>query len=321
MRLDETSTRWRSRGRDLRRTAWLLVALASLIAGIAASAWSLGCRRPTATCRYVPKAVGASTAGVTERRPSIAHAHNDYQHARPLHDALEHGFTSVEADVWWHRQRIKVSHYGFTFKGLLSRLYLDPLQERVNQLGSVHGDNERFTLWIDIKDDNPALARALRELLDRYPMLSRRDGTQQRGGMVDVVLTGHEDVKRRVVGEGGSSPATRDSLRFDGPGPADPTVTHYSLDWSQHIAWNGEGAISAVDRDALRCIIDAAHDQGRRIRFYGAPDTASFWHLAKEMHVDFISTDRLTAMAEFLRAWGRIGGVGSASAGRRGELR
>ena len=29
-----------------------------------------------------------------------AHAHNDYEHTRPLHDALDHSFTSVEADVW-----------------------------------------------------------------------------------------------------------------------------------------------------------------------------------------------------------------------------
>jgi len=29
-----------------------------------------------------------------------AHAHNDYQHERPLLDALAHGFQSVEADVF-----------------------------------------------------------------------------------------------------------------------------------------------------------------------------------------------------------------------------
>ena len=28
-----------------------------------------------------------------------AHAHNDYEHARPLLDALDHGFCGVEADV------------------------------------------------------------------------------------------------------------------------------------------------------------------------------------------------------------------------------
>ncbi|HEY3789313.1 MAG TPA: hypothetical protein VGL71_10685, partial [Urbifossiella sp.] len=29
-----------------------------------------------------------------------AHAHNDYEHKRPLLDALEQGFCSVEADIW-----------------------------------------------------------------------------------------------------------------------------------------------------------------------------------------------------------------------------
>ena len=29
-----------------------------------------------------------------------AHAHNDYEHPRPLFDALDHGFKSVEADIW-----------------------------------------------------------------------------------------------------------------------------------------------------------------------------------------------------------------------------
>src|SRR6266571_3355435 len=29
-----------------------------------------------------------------------AHAHNDYEHARPLFDALDRGFCSVEADIY-----------------------------------------------------------------------------------------------------------------------------------------------------------------------------------------------------------------------------
>src|ERR1035438_747298 len=28
------------------------------------------------------------------------HAHNDYEHKRPLFDALDHGFCSVEADIY-----------------------------------------------------------------------------------------------------------------------------------------------------------------------------------------------------------------------------
>lgn len=42
-------------------------------------------------------------AGATAEPPADpwtrAHAHNDYYHRRPLLDALDHGFLSVEADI------------------------------------------------------------------------------------------------------------------------------------------------------------------------------------------------------------------------------
>ncbi|NVJ48512.1 MAG: hypothetical protein HWE07_15355, partial [Cytophagia bacterium] len=39
-----------------------------------------------------------------------AHAHNDYEHERPLFDALENGFTSVEADVYLIDGELYVYH-------------------------------------------------------------------------------------------------------------------------------------------------------------------------------------------------------------------
>ena len=39
-----------------------------------------------------------------------AHAHNDYAHARPLADALAHGFRSVEADIWLTNGALLVAH-------------------------------------------------------------------------------------------------------------------------------------------------------------------------------------------------------------------
>ena len=39
-----------------------------------------------------------------------AHAHNDYRHGRPLQDALEHGFTSIEADVLLINGELYVGH-------------------------------------------------------------------------------------------------------------------------------------------------------------------------------------------------------------------
>jgi hypothetical protein len=49
--------------------------------------------------------VRADTVGL-ER----AHAHNDYEHDRPLFDALDHRFKSVEADIWLVDGKLVVAH-------------------------------------------------------------------------------------------------------------------------------------------------------------------------------------------------------------------
>src|SRR5204862_3959746 len=60
-----------------------------------------------------------------------AHAHNDYEHSRPLLDALDRGFCSIEADVWLVDGRLLVAHDRNAVKAerTLQTLYLDPLRE------------------------------------------------------------------------------------------------------------------------------------------------------------------------------------------------
>ena len=66
-----------------------------------------------------------------------AHAHNDYEHGRPLLDALEQGFGSVEADVYLVDGSLLVAHYRDQVKEGrdLETLYLAPLAERVKKYG------------------------------------------------------------------------------------------------------------------------------------------------------------------------------------------
>jgi len=39
-----------------------------------------------------------------------AHSHNDYAHTRPLLDALDQGFCSVEADIYLENGQLLVGH-------------------------------------------------------------------------------------------------------------------------------------------------------------------------------------------------------------------
>ena len=85
-----------------------------------------------------------------------AHAHNDYRHASPLHDALAHGFTSVEADIFLVDDDLYVAHdrRDITPERTLRALYLDPLRERVRKNGGkVYRGGPQVTLLIDSGDE------------------------------------------------------------------------------------------------------------------------------------------------------------------------
>src|SRR5262249_44809854 len=77
------------------------------------------------------------------------HAHNDYVHPHPLFDALDHGFCSVEADIYLVDSQLLVAHERFQTKPehTLQALYLDPLRERVKKNGGhVYPNGPEFTL-------------------------------------------------------------------------------------------------------------------------------------------------------------------------------
>ena len=83
-----------------------------------------------------------------------AHAHNDYEHKRPLLDALDHGFCSVEADVFLIDGKLLVGHNRWFLKSeqTLQSLYLDPLRERIHKNGGrVYPQVPTILLLIEIK--------------------------------------------------------------------------------------------------------------------------------------------------------------------------
>src|SRR2546428_201080 len=93
-------------------------------------------RKRFAGSRRCPRKISSSTAAPPA--PLVhAHAHNDYEHKRPLLDALDHGFCSVEADIFLVDGKLLVAHeLGQTKpERTLQALYLDPLRERVKANG------------------------------------------------------------------------------------------------------------------------------------------------------------------------------------------
>ena len=239
-----------------------------------------------------------------------AHSHNDYEHARPLLDALDQGFTSVEADIYLVDGQLLVAHDRPEVKPerTLQALYLDPLRERVRtNEGRVFRGGPPCTLLIDLKSAGaPTYARLKEVLADYRSMLTvfRSDRTETNA--VTVILSGDRpwDVlaaePERLAGLDGRLPDLEKN-------PSPHLVPLVSDNWRLHFRWNGVGEFPTDERAKLKAVVAQAHSQGRRIRFWGAADRSEMWQAQLEAGVDLINTDRLPELARWLRDAGPRG--------------
>jgi hypothetical protein len=74
-----------------------------------------------------------------------------------------------------------------------------------------------------------------------------------------------------------------------------------SDNWAKHFQWRGTGPLPDGDREKLRKIVSVTHGQGRKLRFWGMPDSKEVWQEMYEAGVDFLNTDDLEGMEKFLR--------------------
>jgi hypothetical protein len=238
-----------------------------------------------------------------------AHAHNDYRHDRPLHDALAHGFTGVEADIFLVNGDLHVAHDRdeITPERTLRRLYLDPLRKRVKQnRGRVYPDsNAQVTLLIDIKSEAISTYKALDGLLGEYQDIFTSFGPAGRSDKaVLAVVSGNRPYSlmasqkiRYAACDGRLS-----DLQSQAPADLMPLI---SDNWNSHFTWRGVGEMPEAERSKLREIVRIAHEKGRRVRFWATPDNPSpereeIWRELISAGVDMLNTDDLEGLQQFL---------------------
>lgn len=233
-----------------------------------------------------------------------AHSHNDYEHARPLWEALESGFCSVEADIHLRDGELLVAHDPDQVKKsrTLERLYLRPLRALAQANGGrVFPNGPPILLLIDIKTEAEPTYRQLETVLARYRgLLTEFEGATIKTNAVTVIVSGNRprDIMRaqekRLAGFDGRAA----DLSLQLPTSFAPLV---SDSWRLHFAWNGFGEFPAEQRARLRDFVAQAHAQGKRLRFWAVPDQEPAWRELFEAGVDLINTDRLPDLAGFLR--------------------
>lgn len=267
-----------------RRAVALVVAILAVVVGAA----------------FVPRA----RAGEPSALPN-AHAHNDYLHKRPLLDALDRGFCSVEADIHLVDGELLVAHDLRQTKPdrTLRALYLDPLRERIRANGGrVHPDSDSFQLLIDLKSEGESTYAALREQLKDYAeILTRFENGETKPGAVTVVVSGATPRETLLAESPSLAAIDGRPPDLDAGAPA-ARVPLVSQSWGSLFKWRGKGPFPAEEEEKLKSFVARAHAQGRKVRFWAVPDREEGWKALREAGVDYINTDRLDALREFLLA-------------------
>jgi len=273
--------------------------------------FATGCRA-VLCCIAVVGAVPIASAESTPVAPlEQAHAHNDYLHKRPLLDALDHGFTSVEADIFLVDGKLLVAHSVREQKPdrTLEVLYLDPLRERINAGGgSVFPggtpSQKPFHLLIDLKSAGVPTYQALAKVLEKY------------ADILSVVRDGRLEPKAVSVTISGDRPRelmAAERVRYAGyDGRVSDLESDVAVDfmplvsdsWGSQFKWRGQGPLSDGERAKLVDFVAKAHTRGRKIRFWAAPDRSDAWRELRAAGVDMINTDDLEGLERFLRKAG-----------------
>lgn len=232
-----------------------------------------------------------------------AHAHNDYEHARPLLDALHHGFTSIEADVFLVEGQLLVAHNfsDVSKERTLEKLYLQPMQElAARNNGRIDNDGPTVTLLVDIKAKGADAYAALDKLLANYEsLISVTEGGKHTDKAVTVIISGDRPFREIEASEprrAGIDGRLTD-LDSDKPASLMPLI---SDNWTNHFRYRGDGTISDSERQKLKDIVNRAHAKGRRVRFWATPESPALWQELRTAGVDLIGTDDLPKLSSFL---------------------
>jgi alkaline phosphatase len=230
-----------------------------------------------------------------------AHSHNDYANDIPFWLAYNNHFGSIEADIWAVNGDLFVAHNSEDIKPekTLDILYIQPIVKLFRQnKGNAWNDNSStFQLLIDLKTTVEPTLSLLVEKLRKYPEVFDPKTNEH---AVRIVITGN-----RPLPEGFSG--YPEFIFFDGllnlkySDDQLKRVPLYSENIKKFSLWNGDAAIIEKERIRLTQITDSVHSINKKIRFWNCPDNENAWKTYIEIGIDYLNTDHIIKLTEFLK--------------------
>jgi alkaline phosphatase len=203
----------------------------------------------------------------------------------------------MEADIFLVDGDLLVAHNkrDISQQRSLAAMYLSPLAAmvKVNKGYPYKNHKAQLELLIDLKDpkDSPAYKKAVALTLSYKALANSKN--------LRITFTGNIPSDSVMV-------VAKGLIYFDAvPGrtyspAAQKRIYMLSDNFADYSAWKGVGEISKEDYQRLQATVKSAHQAGKKIRFWNAPDNKNSWKLMEKLGVDYINTDKIDGLANFL---------------------
>ena len=217
-----------------------------------------------------------------------AHAHNDYEHERPFFDAFQLGFGSIEADVYAANGQLLVGHERnqLSLNRNLKDLYIDPIIRvlKANKEGNFH------QLLIDSKTSADSTLPLIIAALKPHAEIIQQKGFR-------IVISGNRPKPSQYI----ESPAW---ITFDGRSDERFPTNKVVLESESMLKfgfWAGQGPIPTALKEKLKNYVEQVHANGRKVRLWATPDSLLGYQALLAIGVDYIGTDKLSLLADYLK--------------------
>jgi glycerophosphoryl diester phosphodiesterase len=232
-----------------------------------------------------------SLSALAQENLKKAHAHNDYEHAKPFFEAYKLGFGSIEADVYAMNGELLVSHNLADVKAdrTLKSLYIDPIVAvlKAKKQGNFH------QFLIDFKTNADSTLPLLIKFLTPHKELFIKSGLR-------IVISGNRPQIKDYI----NFPTW---ITFDGRSnetyPAG--LKNYVVLESESVykfgMWSGQSPMPLAMKEKLKVYVETVHGAGRKLRLWGTPNTLMAYQALWDLGVDYIGTDNLSELADFLK--------------------
>ncbi|KGE13772.1 alkaline phosphatase [Sphingobacterium deserti] len=235
-----------------------------------------------------------------------AHSHNDYTRNNPFTQAYSLGFGSIEVDLFLRDNELYVAHLPNEISPdrTFDKLYLQPLLDafKNSKNGYLYPQQGQLQLLIDPKTDGTAVLELLTKKLAPYRQYFDSKNNPK---AVKLVISGRKPKAEHFK--------NFDSIfYFDGDLGVNYSpeqlerIGLFSAPFPAFTKWNGLGRLTDDDLNKVVHVVDSVHQLGKKIRFWASPDTKTTWYEWVKLGIDYINTDKPTALAAFLESYPQV---------------